>query len=166
MLRLCFSWWFHIFSNTVSSSSGFSSLYTSTVQCDLSGPPMPMQCSCATLVYQHLIFLLLTFYLLLFLSVFLYLLLPLLPSLAQGSLMERTPEDFEPEELNGSSLSPFNLWILSVIRNPTSTRFPLFGSLDTLLYDLIALTPGLAFFLTMTCMLVVASSFLSGPIFL
>ena len=72
------------------------------------------------------------------------------------------PEVFEPGALNYYTLSRFILWILSVFRNPTLTHLPLFGSLDSPLYDLIALTPGLAFFFLMTRTPAVASSFLSG----
>ena len=72
------------------------------------------------------------------------------------------PKIFEPGTLNYYTLSCLIIWILSVFRNPTLTHLPLFGSMDSLLCDLIALTPGLALCLPMTRTLAVASSFLSG----
>ena len=66
-----------------------------------------------------------------------------------------------PGALNYYTLSCLVLWIISVFRNPTLTYLPLFRSLYSLLCDLIALTPGLAFFLLMTRTLPAASSFSS-----
>ena len=51
---------------------------------------------------------------------------------------------------------------LSASRNPILTSLPLSGFLDSLLCVLIALTPGLAFFLLMPRTLAAALSFLSG----
>ena len=51
---------------------------------------------------------------------------------------------------------------LSVSRNPILTHLPLSRFLDSLLYILIAPTPGLAFSLLMPCTLAAASSFSSG----
>ena len=45
------------------------------------------------------------------------------------------PEVFEPGALKFSTLSRLILWILSVSRNPTSTRLPLFGFLTALRSD-------------------------------
>ena len=57
---------------------------------------------------------------------------------------------FDPGALNIYTSSHLILWILSVSRNPTLIRLPLFRFRDTLLCDLIALTPSLAFFLPMS----------------
>ena len=54
------------------------------------------------------------------------------------------------------------LLTISVSRNLILTHFPLFGSVDSLLCDLIASTPGLAFSLVMPRTLAAASSFSSG----
>ena len=64
--------------------------------------------------------------------------------------------------LNCCTLSRLNLFTLSVFKNSTLTHLPLSGFLDSMLFHLIALTPGLAFFLCMTRTLMVASSFWSG----
>ena len=71
------------------------------------------------------------------------------------------PEVFKPGVLNYYSLFGLILWILYESRNPTLTHRSLSGSMDTLLCDLIALTRGLAFFLSMIFTIAVASSFLS-----
>ena len=55
---------------------------------------------------------------------------------------------------------------LSESRNLTSIYLPLSGLLDSLLCDLIALTPGLAFSLQIPRTLVASSSFLSGRVYL
>ena len=60
------------------------------------------------------------------------------------------PKIFEPGTLNYYTLSCLIMWILSVFRNPTLTHFPPSGSMDSLLCNLIALTPGLALCLPMT----------------
>ena len=80
------------------------------------------------------------------------------PDLLYGIL-----EVFEPEVLNFLALSHFNLWILSISRNSTSICLSLSGFLNTMLCNLITLTPGLAFLLLLSCML--ASSFSSGRIY-
>ena len=95
------------------------------------------------------------------LAVFLYLLLHL-PSLIRSGSFSRMPEVFEPEPMNYYTLSRFMLWILSVFRNPTLNHLPLSESKDSLLCDLIALTPGLAFFLPKTRTLAVALPFSSA----
>ena len=71
------------------------------------------------------------------------------------------PEVFEPGALKYSTLSRLILWILSVPRNPTLSQLSLFGFLDSLPCDLIALSSSLAFFLLMTCALAAALSFSS-----
>ena len=53
----------------------------------------------------------------------------------------------------------------SVSRNSKLTHLSLFRCLDSLLCDLIALTPDLAFFLPMTCTIAAASSFSSGTVY-
>ena len=68
----------------------------------------------------------------------------------------------KPGALNYHNLSCLIPLTLFVSRNLTLIYLPLSESLDSLFYDLIAPTPGLAFFLLMPCMLVVASTFLSG----
>ena len=97
---------------------------------------------------------------LMFLAVFLYLLphLPLTPSGFFNAMLEVS----KPSALKDYTLSHLILLAPSVSKNPTLTHLPLSGSLDTLLCDLIALTPGLAFFLLMTCRLAASSSFLPG----
>ena len=96
-----------------------------------------------------------------FLAVSLY--LPLsLPHLTHSRFFNGMPDVFEPGALNYHTLSRLILWILSVSRNPASTHLPRFGSLNSLLCNLIASIPGLVFFLSITCTLAVASSFLSG----
>ena len=96
-----------------------------------------------------------------FQAFFLYLLLPL-PPLTPSEFFSGMAEVFESGALNYYTSSRFIPWILSASRNPTSTHLALSGFLDTLHSDLIAPTPGLAFFLAMTRTLAVASSFLSG----
>ena len=83
--------------------------------------------------------------LLMFLVVFLYLLL-LRPFLTRSGFFNGMPEIFEPKALNYYTLSRLTKWILSVHRNPIFTHFPLFGSLHSLLCDLIALTTAVTFF--------------------
>ena len=58
-------------------------------------------------------------------------------------------EVFEPAALNYFNYFPPILSTLFVSRNPILTLLPLFGSLDSLLCNLIAPTPGLAFSLLM-----------------
>ena len=65
----------------------------------------------------------------------------------------------EPGALNYYFLSQNILLTSSVFRNPTLTNLPLFRFQDSLLCDLITLTPSLEFFLST---LAVASSFSSG----
>ena len=69
----------------------------------------------------------------------------LFPSNCSG-FFNGVPKVFEPGALNYYTLFCLILRSSSVSRNPTLTRLLLSGSLDTLLCDLIALTPRLAFF--------------------
>ena len=89
-----------------------------------------------------------------FLALLLYLLLPLL----------RTPEFFEPGALNYYTLSRLILFALYVSRNLTLAHLPLSGSLNSLLCDLITLTPDLAFFLLMIWTLAAGSLFILGDL--
>ena len=68
----------------------------------------------------------------------------------------------EPGALNYYIFFRPILLTLSAFRNLISTYFPLSGSLDSLLCDLIAPTPGPAFSLVMPRTLAAVSSFLSG----
>ena len=88
-----------------------------------------------------------------FLAVFLYLLLPLPPPPTRSRFFNEILAVSEPVALSYYSLSLLILLILSVSRNSTLTHLPLHGSLDALFCDVIALTPGLAFFLPMFRML-------------
>ena len=149
--------------------SDSSSLYTSTVQ---SGSPLLMQHSRSTLAFKPLMpppliqypLPLLPHHPILLLAVSLHFLLPL-PS---------SPSEFfngmlgvsAPGALNCYSSFRLIPYTLFVTRNPTSPHLPLSGSLDSLLCDLIAPTPGLAFFLLMPRMLGAASSFSSGRAYL
>ena len=74
-------------------------------------------------------------------------------------------EVFEPEALNYFIFFCRILLTLSVSRNPILTHLPLSGFLDSLLYVLIAPTPGLPFSLLIPRTLAVVSSFLSGRAF-
>ena len=69
---------------------------------------------------------------------------------------------FEPGALQFYTFFCLILLILFVSRNLTSIHSPLSGSLDSLLCDLIAPTPGLAFFLVMPRTLAAVSSFSSS----
>ena len=154
----------HTPTNTGSSSYGSSSLHTSTVQPSPSGSFS----QCPTLVIKPPTLLPPTLYLLslhlphpfMFLDIFLYFLLPLPPQI-RLEFFNGMQEVFVPGALNYYTLPRLNLWILSVFRNPIFTHLFHFGSLGSLLCDLIALTPGLAFFLQITRTLVLASLFLS-----
>ena len=150
--------------NTVSSSSGSIRLYISTVQPGLSGPlsanaVLPSHPRFQTPYPSSAHFLLLhPAYPLMFLAVFLHLLL-LFP------LFNGMPGVFPSEALNYYTLSRFILWILSESKNPILTHLSLWGSLDFLLCDLIALIPRLTFVLPITRTLTVASSFSLGKVY-
>ena len=75
-------------------------------------------------------------------------------------------EVFEPVALNYFTFFRPILLTLSVFRNPILTYPPFSGFLDSLLWVLIAPTPGLAFSLLMPCTLAAVSSFLSGRAYL
>ena len=140
-----------------------SRLYISTVQ---SSPALPMQHFRPTLALKPLIPFPPTLQLLLLhphhrvmlVAVSFNLLLPIPPL---------TPSGFFNGMLEVSELEALNFYIifrlipltLFVSRNLTLTHFPLFGYLDSLLCDLIAPIPGLAFSLPILCTLVAASSF-------
>ena len=79
------------------------------------------------------------------LNVLLFLLLSL-HSLTRLRFFNGMMEVFKPEATHFSTLSRFILLILSVSGDPILTHLSLFKSLYTLLYNLIALTPCLAFF--------------------
>ena len=125
-----------------------------------------MQRSCPTLAFKpHTLFLPTSYFLsphfLKFLAVFLYFLLSI-PPLTRSGFFNEMMEVFELGALNYYILSHLIQLTLSVFRNPTSTHLPLSASLNSLLCDLIVLTPSLAFFLPMTCTLVAVSSFSLG----
>ena len=72
----------------------------------------------------------------------------------------------DPGVLSFYTLFRFILLTLFVSRILTFTHLPLSGSLDSLLFDLIAPTPGLALSLLMPRTLAAASSFSSGRAYL
>ena len=116
-----------------------------------------------TLAYKSLIPLPLSLYLLPLLphhcfmllaaSLLLLLPFPLTPSRFVNGMLEV----FEPGALNFYTLFRLILLILLLSRNLSLIHLSLSESLDSLLCDLIAPTPGLAFSLVMLCMLVAAS---------
>ena len=144
-------------------SSDPSDLYNSTVQPDLPLLMLPFR---PILVFKPLIsllpilyhLLLLPLLCLLILAVLLRFLFPLTPS----GLCNGMRAVSEPGARNCYTFfRPISL-TLSVSRNSILTHLPLSGSLDSLLCNLIALTPGLAFSLVMARTLAVTSSFSSG----
>ena len=155
--------------NTVTPSSDSSDMYTSTVQ---SGPPLLTLHSRPTLskpLMPHPPIL----YLLsppphlrpLLLAALLRLLPPLLPLTLSG-FFNGMLEVFEPGALNYFTFSHPILSTSSASRNPILTPLPLSRFLDSLLYVLIALTPGLAFSLLMPRTLAAALSLSSGRAYL
>ena len=152
--------------NTVTPSSDFSDMYTSTVQ---SIPPLLMLHSRVTLVYKPPILLLPILYPLplplhhrpLLLAVLLHLLPPLLPLTLSG-FFNGMLEVSAPGALNYFTFSHPIQSTLSASRNPISTLLPLSGFLDSLLCVLIAPTPGLAFSLLMPRTPAAVMSFSSG----
>ena len=97
---------------------------------------------------------------LMLLAALLHLQLPLL-SLTHSGIFNEMPKIFKLETLNFSTLSRSILWTVSVSRNLNSTRLSLSKFLDTLLCNLIALTPGMAAFFLITRTPAMVSSFLS-----
>ena len=97
----------------------------------------------------------------LLLAFLLHLLRPLL-SLTLSGFFNGMLEVSVPGALNYFTFFHPILSTLSASRNPILTSLPLSGFLDSLLCVLIALTPGLAFFLLMPCTVAAALSFLSG----
>ena len=140
-------------------------MYTSTVHC---GPLLLMLHSRPTLVSKPLIPHLPILYVLPlpphhrpFLLAVLLRLLPPLPLTLSG-FFDGTMEVFEPGALSYFTFSRPILSTLSASRNPILIHLPLSGFLDSLLWVLIAPTPGLAFSFVMIRTLAAALSFLSG----
>ena len=153
--------------NTVSSSSDSSSLYTSAAQSGPSAPP-PLLMQHLILAFKPLIPLPPTSY---FLPLYPHYRLVLLAIFYTSCFLSPlTLLGFFNGILGVSELGALNFYTsfclipltLLVSRNQTLINFPRFGSLDSLLCDLIAPTSGLAFFLLKTCTLAAASSFSSG----
>ena len=125
-----------------------------------------MQHSRPTLAFKALMPLLPTLYLLhvhsyhchILLVAFLYPLLPL-PTPTLSVFYNEMLGVSEPEALNYYTLFRLILLTLCVSRNLTLIHLPLSGSLDSLLCNLIAPTPVLAFFLPIPSTLGAASSF-------
>ena len=152
--------------NTVTPSSDSSDMYTSTVQ---SGTPRLMLHSCPTLIFRPLIP---------YLPILYLLPLPSPPSLAPdcpsmpplpltlSGFFNGMLEVFKPGALNYFTFSRPILSNLSASRNSILTHLPFSRFLDSLLYVLIAPTPGLAFFLVMPRTLAAVSSFSSGRAYL
>ena len=153
--------------NTVTSFSDSSSLYTSTVQAGPSGPPLLIQHSRLTLAFKPLVSLppicifslsTLTTNSCSWLSLYtFYSLSPLNPSEFFNGILEIS----EPGALNFYTffrLIPLTLFVSRIL---TLTHLPLSGFLDSLLCVLIAPTPRLAFSLQMPRTPAV-SSFSSG----
>ena len=150
----------------MTSSSDSSSWYTFTAQ---PSPLLLLQHSQSTLTFKPLILFLPTLYLLplhphhclMLLGVSLY---------PQLSLPSQTPSGFfigmlgvsKPAALNCYTLIRLIPLTLFISRNLTLIHLPLFGSLDSLLCDSMALTPNLVFFLLMSQTLAAASSFSSS----
>ena len=145
-----------------SSSDSFKLVY---LHCSI-WPPLLMQHFYPTLAFKPLIPLPPNLYLLplqrlLLLAVSQPLLLPL-PSTDSLRLLQWNAGDlraWSTELYIIFCLIPLTLFVSS--RNPILIHLPLYRSLDSLLYDLIALTLDLAFFLLMPCTLAAASSFSS-----
>ena len=90
---------------------------------------------------------------------------PLLPLTLSG-FFSGMMEIFEPGALNYFTFSRPILSTSSTSRNPISTYLTFSDFLDSLLCDLIAPTPGLAFSLLMLPTLAASSSFSSGRVYL
>ena len=144
-------------------------MYTSTVQSDLlSANAAPH----STLAFKSLIPLPPILYLfplhphhrLLLLAVSLHLLLSL-PPLTPSGFLDGMLAVSEPGALSCYTFFCLIPLTLFISRNLILTHLPLSGSLDFLLCDLIAPTPGLAFSLLMPRTLAAASSFWSGKVY-
>ena len=156
-------------------SSDSSSWYTSTAQ---SGPLLLMQHSHSTLTFKPLILFPPTLYLLplhpyhsLMLLAGLFLFTPcfLFPSLTPSGFFIGMLGVSKPGALNYYTLFrliPLTLYTLYISRNLTLIHLPLFGSLDSLLCDPMALTPDLIFFLPMSQTLAAASHFRQAELIL
>ena len=154
----------------MTSSSNFSSLYTSTVQ---SGPLLLMQHFHPNLAFKFFIPLppilhllpLLSHYRPLLLAVSLHLLLSL-PLLTLLGFFNGMLVVYEQGALNCYTTFRLIPLTLFVFRNLILTHLSLSGSLGSLLFNLIAPTPGLAFSLMVTPRLAAALSFSSGRAYL
>ena len=150
------------------SSSDSSSLYTSTAQSDISGLPLLIEHSRHILAFKPLTFFRpLCIFVLCTLTIASCSRLSIYVSCSPSPL---TPLGFFNGMLGVSELGALNFYTLFclipltlfVSKNLTLIHLPLFGFLDSLLCNLIAPTPGLAFFLQMPRMLAAASSYSSG----
>ena len=138
-------------------SSDFSSLYTSTVQSGPSGPSLLIQRFGFTSAFVPLTLLPPTSFLfplhlhhpLMFHTVFLYL-LPPLSAMTLSGFFNGMLEVSEPGALNCFTSSRLILLTLSASRNLALTHLSLFGSKGSPLCNVIAPTPYLTFFLSMT----------------
>ena len=155
--------------STVTSSSDSSGLYSSIVQ--FSSPPLmrhfrPLHLQTFNPILPTLYLLpLLPHHDLSLLAVSLHLLL-FLPLLTPSGFFDGMLAVSEPGALNCHTFHHLIPLTLFVPRNPILTHLPLSGFLDFLLCDLIAPTPGLAFYLLMPHTLVAASSFSSSRAYL
>ena len=118
--------------------------------------PLPLNLSLLPLLPHHR---------LLLLAVSLHLLLPLLPLTPSGFFNGMLAVS-QPETLNCYIFFRLIPLTLFVFRNVFLIHLPLFVYLDSLLCDLIAPTPGLAFSLLMSHALAAASSFSTGRTYL
>ena len=148
---------------TVTSSSEFS-CYTSTAQ---SGPHLLMQQSHTTFTFKPFILPLCIFSLCTLITascswMFLFTSFFLFPSLPPSGLFNGMLGITEPGPLNCYTLFRLIPFTLSVFKNLILINFPLSGSLDSLLSDLITATSDLVCFLLMSQTLTEALSFSSG----
>ena len=155
----------------MTSSSDSSSLYNSTVLPDTFGPLF--QCSTpasplsSNLIFSfrpHRIFSICTINTASYSWLFFHTSCFLLP-LTRSGFFNGMLELSEPGALNYYTLFRLNLLTLFVSMNLTLIYLPLLGSLDYLLCDLIAPTPGLVFSLPIPRTLAAASSFSSGRVY-
>ena len=151
--------------NTVTSSSDSSGLYTCTVQSGPSAnaalPPYPRPHTFYPPATHFVNLPLHSHHRLMLLVVPLHFLLPLSPLTPSGFFNVMLGVS-EPGALNFYTLFCLIPLTLSVSRNLTLTHLSFSGSLDSLLCNLIPPTPGLVFFLQMRHTLAAASSFSSG----
>ena len=132
--------------STVTSSSGSSSWYTTTAQ---SGPLLLMQhlpLNFLSFFSPLCIFSFCTLTTALCSWIFLFIFCFFFPSLTPSGFFNKMLGVSEPGALNCYTLFCLTTLTLFVSRNLTSIYFPLFGSLDSMLCDLIAASPDLVFF--------------------